>query len=226
MTSSPRLAPGLAIIFDMDGVIIDSMALHTHVWEVYVERLGWPLENIAMRMLGKRNDEILRDFRGGTLTGAEIEAHGAAKEALYREMMLPMFEQKLVPGVRAFLAQLDGVPCALGTNAEPLNVEFVLEHAGIGDRFRAVVDGHQVARPKPAPDVYLEAARRLGVNPANCVIFEDSPGGLQAARAGGARVVCVETSLRDQTGVDISIADFNDARLWPWLTRQRAVVAQ
>lgn len=226
MSSSSTLAPGLAILFDMDGVIIDSMALHTHVWEVYVERLGWTRANIGMRMLGKRNDEILRDFGGGTLSEAEIAAHGAAKEALYRETMLPVFEQKLIPGVREFLRKLDGVPCGLGTNAEPLNVDFVLEHAGIRDRFRTIVDGHQVANPKPAPDVYLEAARRMGVEPANCVIFEDSPGGLAAARASGGRVVCVETSLRDQPDVELSIKDFNDPKLWPWMTKQRAVVAQ
>jgi beta-phosphoglucomutase-like phosphatase (HAD superfamily) len=82
------------------------------------------------------------------------------------------------------------------------------------------VDGHQVENPKPHPDVYLEAARRLNVDPANCIIFEDSPGGMKAARAAGARLVAVLTTVREAPEAELSIPDFLDKRLMPWLTSQ------
>jgi HAD superfamily hydrolase (TIGR01509 family) len=177
-------------------------------------------------MFGKRNDEILRDFFGDALSGDEVLAHGAAKEALYREMMLPQFERRLIPGVRKLLAGTNGTRRGLATNAEAANVRFVLENARMEECFQAVVDGQQVARPKPAPDVYLEVARRLGVAPANCIIFEDSPGGLAAARAAGGRVVCVESTLKNPPGVALAIADFDDPRLPPWLRAQQPVVPE
>ena len=132
-------------------------------------------------------------------------------------MMTPVFEAHVVPGVRQFLRATEGIPCGLGTNAEPINVEYVLQGTGLRDRFLAVVDGLQVVNAKPSPDVYLKAAAAMEVNPANCVVFEDSRGGSAAARAAGARVVCVETTLKDEPGVDFAIADFRDAGLPAWL---------
>lgn len=213
----------MALLFDMDGVIIDSMDLHTETWQVYVEQQGWRQENIAQRMLGKRNDQILRDFFGDVMTDDEVFAHGAAKEALFRERMLPLLEDKLIPGLRQFLQCTADIPCGLATNAELANLDFVLDRAGIRQYFDALVDGHQVEHPKPAPDVYLEAARRLGVEPRNCVIFEDSPSGLAAAQAAGGRVVCIETSVKQPPQAALSIPDFLDARLEPWLVSQQPV---
>ena len=100
------------------------------------------------------------------------------------------------------------------------NVEFVLARTGLAGVFQAVVDGHQVENPKPHPDVYLEAARRLKVEPANCIIFEDSPGGMRAAQAAGARLVAVLTTMREAPEARLAIPDFLDERLMPWLTSQ------
>jgi beta-phosphoglucomutase len=136
----------------MDGVIIDSNALHRAAWAEYNARHGIrTTEEMQQRMYGKRNDDIVRDFFGANLSAGEVFTHGAAKEALYREMLKPQLEATLVPGLRSFLERHQGLPMAVGTNAEPANAEFVLREAGLSRYFRAVVDGHQVRNGKPHP---------------------------------------------------------------------------
>ncbi len=215
-----HVAPGLAFIFDMDGVLIESTDIHTQAWEIYLTRHGINPEGVMAAMLGKRNDQIVHHLWGAGLPEGEVVRHGADKERLYREMMAPVFEDHVVGGVREFTAaaRRAGVPCALATNAEPENVDFVLERTGIRPCLLAIVDGHQVTHPKPHPEVFLTAAARLGVDPVNCVIFEDSPGGLQAARASGARVAALLTTLKEAPGADLAIADFRDPLLLPWLS--------
>ena len=212
-----------ALLFDMDGVIVDSNPLHRVVWEEYNRRQGLiTTEEMQQRMYGKRNDEIVRDFYGAALSPDEVFRHGAAKEALYREMLLPRIETALVPGVRAFLERHGDLPAAVATNAEPANVEFVLREARLQQYFQATVDGHQVANPKPHPDIYLEAARRLGVSPQHCVVFEDSHTGVAAGLAAGMRVVGVSTTYTDLPGLSLLIPDFNDPALDVWLALRQS----
>ena len=101
---------GWALIFDLDGVIVDSNPTHTEAWRRYLGGLGVECADIERRMHGRRNDEIVADFIGTGLSPTEIFAHGAAKEELYREMMRSEIESRLVPGVREFLAWCDGAP--------------------------------------------------------------------------------------------------------------------
>src|SRR5258708_19857529 len=205
-----ELASFFAFLFDLDGVIVDSMPLHTQAWSVYWEQLGLPDTDagIASGMDGKRNDDIVEDFIGQNLAPAAIFEHGAAKERLYRQLMATRLKQQLVRGVEEFLMRFEGVPMAVASNAEPANVDMVLDGAGLRSRFRAVVDGQQVDRPKPFPDVYLRAARLLGVNPRKCIVFEDSPTGVEAGRSAGMRVVGVQTHSADLRDLDLSIPDF------------------
>jgi beta-phosphoglucomutase len=207
-------------IFDLDGVIVDSTAVHTAVWVQYLKRFGIDSTGILQRMHGRRNDEIVRDLFGDDLSEKEIHAHGAAKEALYRQVMLPQLERYLVPGIRDFLERHADVPMAVASNAEPANVEGVLETAGLRRFFRVVVDGHQVERPKPWPDVYWKAASLLGADPSHCLVFEDSEAGVRAARGAGARVVGVATTCSDLAGVDLLIRDFRDPELEEWLAAE------
>ena len=207
-----------ALIFDMDGVIVDSTAVHTEAWIAYLRRNGISADNLAGRMLGKHNDELVRDlFASIPLSDEQIFHHGANKELLYRDMIRPNLQDKLVPGVLEFLANHEGWPMAVATNAEPANVKFVLEHADLSRYFKAIVDGTQVARPKPSPDVFLKAAALLNHAPQDCIIFEDSLTGIDAARAAGARVVGLTTTLAELPNVDLTIRDFLDSNLEPWL---------
>ncbi|MBV8569830.1 MAG: HAD family phosphatase [Acidobacteriaceae bacterium] len=214
--------PGLAMIFDLDGVLIHSMPLHVLAWQAYLGQLGLPAcADLEARMHGKRNLELVRDLIDPLITDDAASWHGAAKEQLFREMLAREGVNKYqVPGLAGFLEKYKNIPKAIGSNAEPANIAFVLEHFALRPYFQAVVNGLEVIRPKPFPDIYLEAASRLGAPPERCIVFEDSPTGIEAARAAGMRVVGVETTPTEFVGVDLEINDFHDPRLEPWLARQ------
>lgn len=221
---------GLALVFDMDGVIVDSNPLHRESWLLYNRRFGIETdEAMQQRMYGKRNDEIVRDFFGAGLTPEQVFAHGAAKESLYRKMMAPRLTESLVPGVIDILHNRNGTPAGLATNAERANVDFVLDGVMVGDVplrncFRAVVDGHQVSRAKPYPDIYLRVAELLAADPRNCIVFEDSYTGVEAARAAGARVVGIRTTHQEFKNVDLSVDNFRSPELEKWLKAQKPVL--
>jgi beta-phosphoglucomutase len=203
-------------LFDLDGVIIDSMPVHVDAWKEYLRRHGLPSERLSERMHGRRNDEIVEAYWGALPAEANF-AHGAAKEALFREMIGPVFERHLVPGAREFVRSAQGRPVGLGSNAERANIDFTLERAGLRDSFHAIVDGNQVARAKPDPEIYLRLAQHFEATPAECLVFEDSVAGVTAARAAGMRVVGVDTGRVGLQNVDLRIANFEDAALHPWL---------
>lgn len=218
---SNGLKRGLALIFDMDGVIVDSNPVHREAWAAYNRRFGLETTEAMQRfMYGRRNDEIVRGFYGEDLSGDEVAARGAAKERLYREMIAGRVEEMLSPGLLRFLTRHRGAPMAVASNAEPDNVAFILEQAGLAPFFRAIVDGHQVERPKPFPDVYLLAAGLIGAAPPDCIVFEDSYSGVEAARAAGMRVVGLRTTHRELPGADLVIDDFLSEELDAWLGAQ------
>jgi beta-phosphoglucomutase-like phosphatase (HAD superfamily) len=220
----PQLDPALAFIFDMDGVLVHSMPLHTSSWERYLASLGVHIENLEARMHGKRNPELVRDFFGSDLSEEDVLKHGAAKEKLWREMAVEAgVDNLVVRGLREFLARYPDVPKAVGSNAERANVDFVLEEFNLKDQFRAVIDGFQVERPKPFPDIYLKAAQILERDPRNCIVFEDSPTGLEAGRLAGMRLVAVETTPTRFENYNLLIRDFADSGLDDWLMSQRPV---
>jgi len=215
--------PARAFIFDMDGVVIDSMPVHEQAWERYLDSMGIrgrDADEIRARMHGRRNDEIVRDILGPAAPAQDIHRHGAAKEQLFRDMVGEEVHQHLVPGIGELLERTHGIPVALATNAERANADFVLDGSGLRRYFQVVVDGSQVPHPKPAPDVYLLAARQLGVAPADCIVFEDSPVGVASARSAGTRVVGILTHADHLDGVEFAVRDFEDPALQPWLARQ------
>jgi beta-phosphoglucomutase family hydrolase len=219
--SRRALAPGLALVFDMDGVIVDSNPVHREAWAAFNRRFGLETTpEMHERMYGRRNDDIVRDFFGSSLSAAEIAARGAAKEELYREMIGGRLEEILVPGVREFLERYAGAPMALATNGEPANMDFLLDRAGLRRYFQAVVDGHQVTQPKPHPEIYLRAAELLKTAPANCLVFEDSEAGVAAGRAAGSRVIGIRTTFGNLYGTNLSVDNFLSKDLESWLEAQ------
>ena len=222
--SPPKLqiAPGLALIFDLDGVIVNSMPVHERAWRQYLGSVGIDAGDIPSRMHGRRNDEIVRDFVGDEVDVDTIVARGAAKERLFRDLLRADLSQHMVPGIEEWLDHISNAPIALATNAERANIDFVLDGvAGLRRHFDVIVDGSQVPRPKPAPDVYLRAAELLNIPPRNCVVFEDSPVGVAAARTAGMRVVGILTHS-SLSGVLLSVTNFLDPELDAWLSLQRA----
>jgi len=219
------LAKGLALILDMDGVIVDSNPVHRQAWVAFNRRYGLETTPAMLeRMYGKRNDEIIRDYFGDSLGPEEVAARSRAKEELYRQMAGSRIEQMLVPGLRAFLDTYRAAPMAVASNAEPENVAFVLDRAGLRPCFRVAVDGRQVVNPKPHPDVYLHAAGLLEVAPANCIVIEDSPAGVAAAKAAGMKVIGLRTTYVNLQGTDLNADNFKSGDLTSWLREQRRLV--
>jgi len=220
---------GLALILDMDGVILDSNPVHREAWRTYNRRFGIETdERMERRMYGRRNDEIVRDFFGADLDPGTVAAHGAEKEKLYRAIMAPRLAESLVPGVAEFLLRRNATPTGLATNAEPANVDFVLDGVRVGATplrrcFQAIVNGHQVELPKPNPEIYLRVAGLLGSDPRNCVVFEDSLSGVESARAAGTRVVGLRTTHKEFKNIDLTVDDFRSPELEKWLEVQKPV---
>jgi beta-phosphoglucomutase len=209
------------LLFDMDGVLVHSMPLHTLAWERYLDTLGIHVHDLERRMHGKRNSELVSDLISSKLSEDVVFAHGAEKERVFREMMLERgIDQYRIAGLPEFLERHKDLPMAIGSNAEPANIDFTLDQLGLRPYFKVAVNGHQVDRPKPFPDIYLKAAELLGLKPSECIVFEDSPTGAQAGLAAGMRVVGVETTPTHFEGVSLCIKDFNEPKLETWLAQQ------
>ncbi|MDQ2843994.1 MAG: HAD family phosphatase [Acidobacteriota bacterium] len=152
---------GIAFIFDLDGVLVNSMPLHVLAWEEYLAGLGITIEDLERKMHGKRNAELVNDLIGSGLAEEVVFQHGAAKEQLWRDMVLRNgIDQYRISGLTEFLEKHAAVPKAVASNAEPQNIDFVLDRCDLRRFFPVTVNGMDVSRPKPFPDVYLEAARR------------------------------------------------------------------
>lgn len=206
------------LLFDMDGVLVHSMPLHTLAWEKYLETLGIAVDDLERRMHGKRNSELVNELISSELTEEVVFGHGAAKEQMFRDLMtLQGTDQFTIPGLMEFLERYKHLPMAIGSNAELANIDYILDNFHLREYFQIAVNGQQVERPKPFPDIYLKAAELLKLKPEDCIVFEDSPTGAEAGRAAGMRVVGVETTPTTFHGLDLVIKDFLDPKLEPWM---------
>lgn len=186
----------LGVIFDWDGVILDSHAAHKQAWEELATQLGKPIPENHMELgFGKRNETIIPEILGWAQERDEVIRLGDEKERLYREALKTTGITPL-PGVREFLARLRAadIPCAIGTSTSRENVRVAIEAMQLEPYFQAMSCAEDVTRGKPAPDVFLLAAERIGCAPGDCVVFEDAPFGLEAAKAGGMAAVGVLTT--------------------------------
>jgi beta-phosphoglucomutase family hydrolase len=204
-----------AFIFDMDGTLVDNMSFHERTWLDLLAGCGVAVtaEEFHRRASGRTNPDILREFLGDRIAAEEVADWTERKEALYRDSYRPHL--RAIDGLEHFLAAAHrlGVPLAVATSGTPGNVEFVLEGLGFGPLFATVVTGDEVTRGKPDPEMFLTAAARLGVEPGNCLVFEDSRAGVEAGLRAGMRVVVIETTpgireMEGQPGVVDVVPDF------------------
>jgi HAD superfamily hydrolase (TIGR01509 family) len=203
-----------AVLFDMDGVIVDSMPLHREVWAAFARLHGLnPSEADVRAADGRVAAEVVAMLFGGQLSAAEVGRLAAAREVFFGEQLATV-EIRSVPGVEAYLRALgrSGLPRVLATSATPGNVERFLSRLGFMDLFEAVVTARDVRLGKPHPEVYQTAAGRVGVVPERCLVVEDALAGVQAGKAAGAKVLGLTTSLPGDSlraaGVDWVAADF------------------
>lgn len=203
-----------AVIFDMDGVLADSEPLHQDVIRIMLAEYGvdWDIT---------RGDPTvgLRSLDGFEVICARHPLpHDARRlDALYTARVLPVLRERLspLPGVpevpRALAAR--GMRLAVGSSSNPEVIETTLATLGVRALFEAVISGAEVAHGKPAPDVFLKAAKRLGLAPAACVVIEDSERGVRAARAAGMRCVaipCGETRHHDFSDATLVLSGLPD----------------
>ncbi|MEJ8306311.1 HAD family phosphatase [Saccharibacillus sacchari] len=176
-----------AFIFDMDGVIIDSEPMHFEVDRKVMEYYGYPITQEKLEgYVGMTNPELWKAIReefGMAQTVEEIIEYQLG----HKIEVLRAAEMQPIEGIRELLAELKkgNIPRAVASSSPPVFIEAVLEKFGLRNEFQVVVSGEQVPKGKPAPDVFLRAAEQLGVDPARCVVLEDSKHGIDAAKAAG-----------------------------------------
>jgi len=193
-----------AVLWDLDGVLVDSAAFHFQAWRELFASLGREFSEADFRRtFGLRNDAILRDLLGD-LPLAEVERVGARKEALFRRAALGNIVA--LPGALSLLRLLRErrFKLALVSSTPHGNIDLILGSLGVEAAFDVIVGEEDVTRGKPDPEGFLLASKRLGVPPGECVVIEDAPAGVEAAKRGGMR--CVGVS-RDRPREALANAD-------------------
>jgi HAD superfamily hydrolase (TIGR01509 family) len=185
-----------AVLFDMDGVIVDNLPYHVEAWLLFCERNGIPLtkEIFYKELNGMNSKDTFEWFYQKEMTRKEVEVLEEQKELLYREFYAD--HRKPAEGLLAFLNDLRsrGIKTALATSAGPGNIDFIVDGLGIRDQFDAIIGGAEVTKGKPDPEIYVKAAALVGVSAADCWVIEDSLQGIASGLAAGARVVGITTS--------------------------------
>jgi HAD superfamily hydrolase (TIGR01509 family) len=194
-----------AVLWDLDGTLVDSEDYHWRSWRDAMAAEGIDLSyERFLASFGLRNDRILRGWLGDSVDPARIQRIGDAKEAEYRRLaeregLTPL------PGAAEWTARLhaDGWHQAIASSAPRLNVEVMLRVLHLDRYFDAIAAAEDVTIGKPDPQVFLRAAEHLGVPPSRCIVVEDAPAGIEAARAGGMRSIGV--SQTKQLDADIFV---------------------
>ena len=185
-----------AVLFDMDGVVIDNLPYHVDAWLLYCERHGIHLtrEIFYKDLNGLNSKDTFEWLLKREITREEIIEMEEEKEEIYRGFYKPFLSP--APGLMDFLALLkaNGIKTALGTSAGPGNIDFILDGLGIRAVFDAVIGGAEVTKGKPDPEIYVRAAGLVHVSPEDCWVIEDSLQGIEAGLSAGMKVVGMTTS--------------------------------
>jgi beta-phosphoglucomutase len=183
------------LIFDMDGTLVHNMHFHQQAWLAFLEQHGIRVTDAEFHEKNAGTIlEVVPKFFEGLTDRDEIIRLGRQKEALYRDLYRP--HVKPLPGLREFLeaARDGGIKLALATAADQPNIDFTLEELGLTAHFDAITGAEEVKKGKPDPEVFLISARKLGLTPTECIVFEDSHVGIRAGLAAGMPVIAMATT--------------------------------
>jgi HAD superfamily hydrolase (TIGR01509 family) len=209
-----------ALIFDMDGVLVDSNPFHLEKWAALLteRRVEFDRAKLPEQILGQRNDTALRFFFGKQLSTEDRRRLIEELEQRFRRAFRS--HARPLPGLEALIQEghRSGIPMAVASSAMAKNVEFVVEALGFRRYFKALVNGDEVSKPKPDPEIYLRAARLLGADPLFSVAFEDSFVGIEAAKQAGMKCVGIASSfsaaeLSSRTQADLVVRSFTELTL-------------
>ncbi len=185
-----------AVIFDLDGVIVCTDRFHYQAWKKIAEGLGIPFDeeaNNRLRGIGRMESlEILLEYSGrGPFSREEKEKMAERKNEIYRRLLASMTPDDVTGEARNTLAEIRrrGYGICLGSSSR--NAGFILERTGLKDAFDRIVDGNQIQRFKPDPEVFLKGAALLGVRPGDCLVVEDAEAGIEAGIAGGMKTAAI-----------------------------------
>ncbi len=186
---------GRAVIFDLDGVLVDTAWAHRQSWHDLAGKEGFDMQEDFFRStFGMQSPQVLAMLLGPGQPVEKLESMSEWKEARYREIIA----DKLVPadGVELLLDDLKSRSflMAVGSSTPQVNLDFMIERIGVKDYFDAFVTKEDVIRGKPAPDTFLKAAEKLSLLPGRCVVVEDAVKGVAAGKAAGMPVVAVTTT--------------------------------
>jgi beta-phosphoglucomutase len=183
-----------AFLFDLNGTMIDDMEYHIKAWHRIVNNLGANLsyEQVKEECYGK-NHEVLERIFPGRFSDDEKEKLSVGKERQYQSEFKPHLQ--LIGGLKQFLqeSKKNGIKLAIGSAAITSNIDFVLDGLGIRHYFDAIVSADDVSKSKPDPETYLKCAGQLHIPPGQCIVFEDSPKGVESAANAGMKAVVITT---------------------------------
>lgn len=183
------------VIFDLDGVLVTTDDCHYEAWKRMADEEGMPFDReVNRRLRGVSRMEsldIILENAGRVYSGEERTALAKRKNAYYVDMIHGLGKDAILPGALETLEKLRrlGIKLAIGSSSK--NAPAILDRLGLAGFFDAVADGNQIQRSKPDPDVFLLAANKLGLQPANCLVVEDADAGVEAAVRAGMRVLAV-----------------------------------
>jgi len=186
-----------AVIFDLDGVLVRTDGLHYLAWKQIADAEGIEFdERINDRLRGvsrMESLEIILERAHRPYSSAEKLAMADRKNAIYRNLLLGMGPDDVLPGAGEMLAALRARGTRIAVGSSSRNARTILERCSLANVFDAVVDGNDISRSKPDPEVFLTAAARLGIAPDRCLVVEDAMAGIEAARAAGMSFVGIGT---------------------------------
>ncbi|HEX5413091.1 MAG TPA: HAD family phosphatase [Terriglobia bacterium] len=186
-----------AVIFDMDGVLVNSNPYHLAKWIDFLNhhQISYKEEELPELILGKRNDTAFRHFLGPDLTPQESKRLSEEIEETFRRVFKA--HARPLPGLDALIkeCQAAGIPMAVASSAVRTNIEFVVDALSYRPYFRTMVSGDEVRHAKPDPEIYLKAAEHLGIDPADAVAFEDSYVGIGAVKSAGMKCVAIASTF-------------------------------
>ena len=206
-----------AVIFDLDGTLIDNNSYHIEAWKTFYDKVGkaFSLEDYTKNINGRINRDIFNYVFDATLSAEQIEEYSNEKEAAYRELYAPHI--KPINGLIDFLNELEkaNVPKAIATSGLIPNINFMFEHIDIKKYFLDVIDSSQIKQGKPHPEIFLKAAASVKTDAKYCVAFEDSIAGIRSAKAAGMKVVALTTThtAEDVKDADLIIKDYTEISL-------------
>lgn len=190
------LTSAKAFLFDLNGTMIDDMHFHKQVWyDILNDELGANLswDEVASHMYGKNVELLIRIFGPDHFTMEEMNRLSIAKEKKYQELYKPQL--KGLPGLEEFLAvaKQRGIKMGIGSAAILYNIDFAVDGLNIRHYFESIIGAENVLISKPDPETYLKGAQELGLNPSDCIVFEDAPKGVEAALNAGMKCVVLTT---------------------------------